>query len=265
MRGVSNKLRRIKRWLSEQGLPTEPELMTPDLMYTIQRGLDVKETSKQEYLQVLGRWVEWETGQNPVRRAKLLWNSPSYEVVRITADEFRELLGKVRFAGDKRLEIILLLGGLMGLRRTEISKIKIGDLRDNSILVHGKGHGEQGKVQLQPMPSAVKKEILAFIKGRSKEEYLIPLTVNVFREQVITDLFVEASKTYGLHVTPHSLRRLYATTLYRNGTDILTICKLMRHDNPQTTWRYIQESTIDMENAMNDVTKTLYTQSAINI
>ena len=41
------------------------------------------------------------------------------------------------------------------------------------------------------------------------------------------------------HITPHSLRRSFATNLYNNGTDVNKIKDLMGHKNLSTTLKYI--------------------------
>jgi integrase/recombinase XerD len=42
------------------------------------------------------------------------------------------------------------------------------------------------------------------------------------------------------NITPHTFRRSFATLLYRNGAQLLTIQKLLGHSSVQTTEKYIQ-------------------------
>lgn len=44
-------------------------------------------------------------------------------------------------------------------------------------------------------------------------------------------------------VSPHMLRRTFATELYVRGVDILTIQRLLGHSDPRTTLRYIAASS----------------------
>lgn len=59
----------------------------------------------------------------------------------------------------------------------------------------------------------------------------------------------------GIEFTAHSLRRLYATTLYYDvGADLITIKGLMRHSKAETTiTRYIAP----MKKLENEAAKTL--------
>ncbi len=47
----------------------------------------------------------------------------------------------------------------------------------------------------------------------------------------------------GMTISPHQLRRTFATELYRRGVDLLTIQRLLGHSDPKTTLRYIGASS----------------------
>jgi integrase len=47
----------------------------------------------------------------------------------------------------------------------------------------------------------------------------------------------------GIRITPHQLRRTFATELYRRGEDLFTIQRLLGHSDPKTTLRYIGASS----------------------
>ena len=52
-------------------------------------------------------------------------------------------------------------------------------------------------------------------------------------------------------MSPHSLRRLYATTLYDMGTDLNTLRMMMRHEDIRTTMEcYIDPNPVKMDNAI---------------
>ena len=62
----------------------------------------------------------------------------------------------------------------------------------------------------------------------------------------------------GVDMTPHSLRRLYATVMYNSGTDLNTLRIMMRHQDISTTMKcYIQASTGKMGEAANAVAAVL--------
>ncbi len=144
----------------------------------------------------------------------------------------------------------------MGLRRTEMAAIKMNDLRGDAIRIHGKGHGEEGNVQNQHIPSAMRSEIARYLEWRTQKLEEDGISTDYFliftsrhgkvslpknRLEAISWWFQSISKKSGITVTPHSLRRLFATTLYESGIDIKTVSKLMRHANPMVTWNYIHQ------------------------
>ena len=46
-------------------------------------------------------------------------------------------------------------------------------------------------------------------------------------------------KRVGIDLSPHRLRRTWATNLHSNGADLLTLSAALGHTSPQTTKRYV--------------------------
>ncbi len=255
--GYTAAIKACEKCLAEGGMRIRPEEINEDTFYFLRNNLGMKETTMQVRMRAYSQYIEWATGINWMKRAKVLWNPLQYDVVFISKDQYSELLCFSFYSPHIRM--MLLLGGLMGLRRTEIASIKIGDLRPDKIIIHGKGHGEEGNVQDQHIPKEMVPEIQHYLSWRKKkleednivtDDFIIftekygHVSLPEYRNAAISWTFKKLSEDTGIRVTPHSLRRLYATTLYNdgNGADIKTIAKLMRHANPNVTWRYIQQN-----------------------
>lgn len=79
----------------------------------------------------------------------------------------------------------------------------------------------------------------------------------------ITDRYLRAGMQamrdpIGLHLTPHTMRRTYITTLWRKGIDISVIAAIAGHQNVQTTLNhYIAMEPSDSINALHRVGSSL--------
>lgn len=211
---------------------------------------DHSEVSRQVYERMLSRFVNHFTGRDPAREADILHNDDtgSGNVYFITMDQFVELYRN----GDRTDRLILILGAYMGLRRAEIAGIREEDIRDGQMIVRGKGHGKNGKVSKLDIPPRVMREISDYrqykaeyskgctwthlVEAPKMNSRMEPLSIAAIGKRMNNLKHVT-----GIEFSTHSLRRLFATTLYYEaGTDLITIKNLMRHCKYETTVsRYI--------------------------
>lgn len=146
--------------------------------------------------------------------------------------------------GSRDLAIISLLAGC-GLRRSELVSLDVENLRsqDQSIVLIGKGNKQ--REAFVPQSSWSKLEGWLQLSGITSGA----IFVRVRRENKITDSRLTSQAV--LHVlgqrqvqagleplTPHDLRRTYATLLLENGEDIATVMDAMGHADVSTTRRY---------------------------
>lgn len=183
-------------------------------------------------MSVFNGFVRWITGTDLLADMTVLWNRPVADRCFISADDFRVMYR----IGDMIDRAILLLGGLMGIRRSEMISITPSDVREDSILVHGKGHGD-GLVVPQPMPEVVRDFLEDFQAWKAKRGYRMDRIIPIDNVWGISYRISKLGDLIGIRATPHSLRRLYATTLYDrgNGADLITVRDLMRHAKLETT------------------------------
>ena len=150
-----------------------------------------------------------------------------------------------------------------GLRRHEIAKCKVSDIdiNEQEVKVTGKGN----KQRTNPLPSRVVDIIECWLEERKKlitTEIDCPFLLLRFRkggravnegitDKAIYDIVVKLYKEAGLtRLSPHDLRRTYATHLLENGIDIFTVQDLMDHADISTTKGYDKRKDKVKKNAV---------------
>ena len=148
----------------------------------------------------------------------------------------------------RRNEAIIEVLYSCGLRVSELINLKISDLffDDNLIKILGKGNKER----FVPISKIAKNLILNYvnskrdlIKVRKGEEDTLFLNnrgtrlTRVMIYTILNNLAIEI----GLKkkISPHVLRHSFATHLIENGANIISIQKMMGHENIVTTEKYL--------------------------
>jgi integrase len=137
-----------------------------------------------------------------------------------------------------------------GLRRSEVAALLWGDIdlaRREIIVRRGKG----GKSRVVPICDELATELM--LDGRYPDQYAVvgledgqPLA-----HDSIGHIFERWLVKRGIRISPHQLRRTFATELYRRGEDLFTIQRLLGHSDPKTTLRYIGASSEKEHSAVN--------------
>lgn len=158
-------------------------------------------------------------------------------------------------ARDKAILEILLS---TGIREGELVKIKIKDVERNleSLKINGKGKKERWVILSKDASKALADYIkvhddpvgdnyLFYAYGYSKGEKKLAHTTIVY-------LFSQLKKYAGINmvksITPHGIRRAFATKLAENGTEVHLIRQLLGHSSIDTTSRYINSSMETIKN-----------------
>lgn len=237
-----------------------PYEITSDIIREVHSALsDLKETSRKLYINTLGRFVYIMTGQNPVRDSDILWNQNDYHRVFINTEEYKAMYGR----GDSTDRLVLTLGAYMGLRRSEIANLKLSDIKGRYLTVRGKGHGVNGKMMDIPIPPRVMCCLEEYLNVRSNVEnnhsgdFLLlkprgTLIGHPLGSSGVYSVVKRLGRQCRVEITPHSLRRLYASVLYYDcGTDLNTLKGMMRHNDIRTTMDcYIEANPLRRDTAM---------------
>ena len=144
-------------------------------------------------------------------------------------------------ARDKAM-IALMLGA--GLRRAECVAVEFDDYDGEAVTVIGKGNKERKAGLLGGCASFV--DLWIMKRGMSPGHLLrrvsqrgeIDHDGGMAAHTIVSRLVLLAKRAGIEKVTPHDLRRTYATMLLDGGVDLLSVQKLMGHARAETTARY---------------------------
>ena len=135
-----------------------------------------------------------------------------------------------------------------GLRVSEVTEMKISNIffDESLIKILGKGNKER----FIPLSSTAKKLLYNYItynrKNLSQDKQSIDIVflnnrgkklTRVMVYNIINDAALEAK--INKKISPHTLRHSFATHLIENGASIISIQKMMGHENIVTTEKYL--------------------------
>ncbi len=137
---------------------------------------------------------------------------------------------------------ILRAGYLAGLRVVELHRLNREDVDlDEAVLqVHGKG----GVGRRIPIGTPLADALAEWIKERGSDDSALFISVDHdgtsrrLSRTAISKLIRRIGDAAGVKLTPHDLRRTFATNLLESGVDLETVRRLMGHADPRTTGFY---------------------------
>lgn len=148
-----------------------------------------------------------------------------------------------------RNKLILAIAFDTGARNSEICGMKCQDIRENVILIHGKGNKERNV----PITPYLKKLMLKYDRLRREyfmdktvryENYLLSRTGRPLTTEAVERVFKKANEKAKVRevvrCSPHTARHYYAQTNLRNGLDVYSLSRLLGHENINITKRYLQ-------------------------
>jgi len=193
--------------------------------------LKVQQYSLNSYIKFKKLKVEWE------RIARIIPKTQRKFFSTIDEEELKQLKeaqveknSKIHQRNNLILDFLL----YSGVRINELVNIKHQDWQSNQLRVLGKGN----KVRYVLLPEFLIKHF-----NSTKQSYLFTnQRGNPIKAEYIRWLLNARTKKAGINkrITPHTFRRSFATLLYRNGAQLLTIQQLLGHSSVQTTEKYIQ-------------------------
>lgn len=230
----------VSKILAQTGRTLDPQDASTDAYISIRCAPGLTETSRRTYCDVYNRYIRAVTGRNLAEDANLLWGPMTAQTARwITDEQYRVLWDHA----DARGRVVLALGAWIGMRREEIAIVKWSDISGGRILVHGKGHGPDGKVVSMLIPPAVHKALEVWrLQCPAESEVIIASTQPKngdwsMSPEGIAAIVKRLGACCGIDVTTHSLRRLYACDLDAREVPPTQIAQLMRHECIETTYR----------------------------
>ncbi|HEY1964102.1 MAG TPA: site-specific integrase [Acidobacteriaceae bacterium] len=144
-----------------------------------------------------------------------------------------------------------------GMRRSEVVRLKIGDIDSQRMIIHVV-NGKGGKDRDLPLSPALLETLRAYWRWLKPRTFLFPSRLHPDCEQPISDKTLwhacrEAAKKAGIRkrVSPHLVRHSWATHLLEAGTDLRTIQLLLGHEDLEVTARYLHLSQQHLHQVFN--------------
>lgn len=188
--------------------------------------------------------------ENPAKRVR--WQREGKVLIQtFTDDEVQAMLAVYDFSTylSARNKLILALAFDTGARNTEICSIMEEDIRDNVILIRGKGNKERHV----PITPYIAKAMMKYqrIKGSYFQDrnpdynnLLLSRTGRPLTREALEHIFNQAAEQADvrkeIRCSPHTARHYYAQANLRNGLDVYSLSRLLGHENINITKRYLQ-------------------------
>jgi len=131
-----------------------------------------------------------------------------------------------------------------GLRRTELSNLKVGDIHlDQGILIIRKGKGE--KDATVPLTDTISNLLRGYIRGMKPDQKVIGL-----KPSTISGKFTWFARKAGVNLSCHSMRHAFGTRLIEVGANPEAVRQLMRHESLAVTQKYLALSGKGLKDAV---------------
>ena len=133
---------------------------------------------------------------------------------------------------QERLIIIMLY--TLGLRISELSSLKLDDIKDEWVRVLGKGNKQRDL----PLMGSTKKILDEYLGVFVVNKFLFEKNGEKLSENSLRYIVTKVFRKIGIKVTPHQLRHSYATSLLNGGAPIVDVSELLGHSSMATTQIY---------------------------
>lgn len=162
----------------------------------------------------------------------------------LTTEQYREIIttmkeGGCGFRPNERIATALVLEGNLGIRISDIVKLKLSDIvNDGGRYRLAITEQKTGKQRVFTVPLVIYQYIENYCLRNDigRNEQMFPLTTRTIQKQlaIVCDYLGYEG------ISTHSFRKWYATEIYKkNGYDIALVQRLLQHSSAAVTQRYI--------------------------
>ena len=138
-----------------------------------------------------------------------------------------------------RMRLIVLIAVSMGMRSTEIHRLRWSDVMYSEGLLAVRARLKNGKVRYVPMPSELAEEIRRYPAVIGQDRIFPPKGGPTSRRQRLEGSFEDLLERAKIHdFWFHDLRHTFASWYMMNGGDLYELAKLLGHANIKMTERY---------------------------
>lgn len=169
----------------------------------------------------------------------------------LTKDEIKKLFDSIE---NKKHKLVLKLLYSSGMRLSELTNIKVGDL-DFEEKIGWVRHGKGGKDRMIILSNNLVEELKNYIQKNNKNEndYLFSGRNGKMSSRAVQKIVEVAVEKAGLtkKISPHTLRHTFATHLLESGENIRKIQILLGHSQLSTTQLYLDVSPEELKKTKN--------------
>ncbi len=165
-----------------------------------------------------------------------------------------EVTRLINAAGNLKQRALLMVLYGTGMRRTEVSMLKVRNIDSHRMVVHVEW-AKGGSTRDIKLSAALLKTLREYWRWKKPADYLFPgdrkgLPIS---DKTVYYACVVAARRAGItkHVTPHLLRHSFATHLLENGTDLRAIQEMLGHGDLGTAARYLHVSQRHLQSVVN--------------
>ena len=139
---------------------------------------------------------------------------------------------------EEKLLISMLYG--LGIRISELSHLKLEDIKEHWVQIHGKG----SKVRELPLLESLQKLIVMYVEQKRPRVHLFEKGNSPMNTAQLRYKLSKIFKESGFKVTPHQLRHSFATHLLNHGARISDVSELLGHETMATTQVYTKLGSV---------------------
>lgn len=248
-----NTAGRFVRWLTKRGKLSPSEIDARDVRLYLNEFVD--SGAKASYINGHARAIR--TFLKFLYQEKYIYEMVTFQMPpagdkehlpHLSADEVKKVLQACENPRDKAL-IMLMVDS--GLRRSEVLTLNWEDVDVQTGSVHIQ-HGKGGKSRSVVIGAKTRRALLAYRRTLEQFENA-PLFQtkegNRFTENGLRSLLLRVGERAGVHISPHALRRTFATLALRAGMSPLHLQGLLGHTTLEMTRRYTQMIDDDLVQA----------------
>lgn len=188
-------------------------------------------------------------------------NKPKRVVKYLTLEQSMDLLQGIDGRFKERDYCIITLFLNCGLRLSEVVGINESDIKDDRLVVTGKGNKQRqiylNKACVQAIENYIKsKRADPDFYSRIKDKRALFISKNYTRinkrsVQLIVEKWLKNANLDNMGFSTHKLRHTAATLMYQHGdVDVRTLQEILGHENLATTQIYTHVSSSQAKNAM---------------
>lgn len=232
-------------------------ISTFDLLIVFLRNKNLSNTTINKYLTTIKVCINflnnrYSTNYFIPRNIRLTETKPRIEIIEM--EVLTKILDYLNKINNDNMKLCFLLMLTTGIRRTEITKIKVNniDLNNNQIYLEDtKNHkprfiyilNDEIKLLVSKVMNQIINQEYLLYSSKSKD-YATPSTISSYFTKIKKDLKLKT-------LSPHKLRHTYATFLINNSADMNSVRLLLGHSSLYMTQRYIQMNNNQLKDINN--------------